>query len=35
MKKITCMLAAAILLSACATLKLTEGGEKVRLLDPS
>ena len=35
MKKITCLLSAAILLSACSTLKLTEGGEKIRLLDPS
>jgi len=35
MKKITCLFAAAFLLSACATPKLTEGGEKVRLLDPS
>ncbi len=34
MKKITCLLCAAFLLSACSTLKLTEGGEKVRILDP-
>ena len=34
MKKITCLLCAAFLLSACSTLKLTEGGEKVRMLDP-
>jgi hypothetical protein len=35
MKTKTCVLAAAILLSACSTLKLTEGGEKIRLLEPS
>ena len=35
MIKITCLLSAVILLSACSTLKLTEGGEKVRILDPS
>jgi hypothetical protein len=35
MKKITCLLSAAFLLSACSTLKLTEGGEKVRMLDPN
>lgn len=35
MKTKICMLAAAILLSACSTLKLTEGGEKVRVLEPS
>ena len=35
MKKITCLLSAAFLLSACSTLKLTEGGEKVRVLDPN
>jgi hypothetical protein len=34
MKKITFLLCAAFLLSACSTLKLTEGGEKVRMLDP-
>jgi hypothetical protein len=35
MKTKICLLSAAILLSACSTLKLTEGGEKVRVLDPS
>ena len=35
MKTKTCVLAAAVLLSACSTLKLTEGGEKIRLLEPS
>ncbi|HUV21019.1 MAG: DUF4156 domain-containing protein [Gammaproteobacteria bacterium] len=35
MKKITCLLSAAILLSGCSTLKLTEGGEKIRILDPN
>ncbi len=35
MKKIICLLCAAFLLSACATTKLTEGGEKVRVLDPN
>jgi hypothetical protein len=35
MKTKTCVLAAAILLSACSTLKLTEGGEKIRMLDPT
>ena len=35
MIKITCLLSAAILLSACSTLKLTEGGEKIRILDPT
>ena len=34
MKKITCLLSAAFLLSACSTLKLTEEGEKIRILDP-
>ncbi|MCP4471332.1 MAG: DUF4156 domain-containing protein [Gammaproteobacteria bacterium] len=34
MKKITCIVSAAILLSACSTLKLTHGGEKVRVLEP-
>jgi hypothetical protein len=29
------IIAAITLLSACSTLKLTEGGEKVRVLDPS
>jgi len=35
MKSITLIAAAAFLLSACATVKLTEEGEKVRLLDPA
>jgi hypothetical protein len=35
MKILLCTLGAAVLLSGCATLKLTEGGEKVRLLDPA
>jgi len=35
MKTKTCVLVAAMLLSACSTLKLTDGGEKVRMLDPS
>ncbi len=35
MRKITCVISAAVLLSACSTLKLTEGGEKVRVLGPS
>jgi hypothetical protein len=35
MKTKSCVLAATILLSACSTLKLTEGGEKIRLLEPS
>jgi starvation-inducible outer membrane lipoprotein len=35
MKKTTCLLAAAFLLSACTTMKLTEGGEKIRILDPN
>ncbi len=35
MKQIICMISAAMLLSACSSLKLTEGGEKVRVLDPS
>jgi len=35
MKTKLTIIAATILLSACATLKLTEGGEKVRVLDPS
>jgi hypothetical protein len=29
------MIGAALLLSGCATLKLSEGGEKVRVLDPA
>ena len=35
MKKISCLLSAAFLLSACSTLKLTDGGEKVRVLEPN
>jgi hypothetical protein len=35
MKKITCIVSAAFLLSACSSLELTEGGEKVRVLEPS
>ena len=35
MKTNITIVAATILLSACATLKLTTGGEKVRVLDPS
>ena len=35
MKSMTLIVAAAFLLSACATVKLTEGGEKVRVLDPN
>ena len=35
MKAFICTLGAALLLSGCATLKLTEGGEKVRVLEPS
>jgi PBP1b-binding outer membrane lipoprotein LpoB len=35
MKSITLILASAFLLSACATVKLTEGGEKIRVLDPN
>ncbi len=34
MKKLTCVASAAILLSACSSLQLTEGGEKVRVLEP-
>ncbi len=34
MKKITCIVSATILLSACSTLRLTDGGEKVRMLEP-
>ncbi len=34
MKKITCIVSVAVLLSACSGLKLTDGGEKVRVLDP-
>ena len=35
MNKIICIASAAIMLSACASLKLTEAGEKVRVLDPA
>jgi len=35
MKTKLTIIAATILLSACTTLKLTTGGEKVRVLDPS
>jgi len=35
MKNITCLVAAAILLSACSSLQLSEGGEKVRVLEPN
>jgi hypothetical protein len=35
MNKIICIASAAILLSACSSLKLTESGEKVRVLDPA
>ena len=35
MKTLLCTLGAAVLLSGCATLKLTEGGEKVRMLAPA
>lgn len=35
MKQIICMISAAMLLSACSSLKLTEGGEKIRMLEPS
>ncbi len=35
MKTNITIIAATILLSACSTLKLTTGGEKVRVLDPS
>jgi len=34
MKTILTLIAATLLLSACAGLKLTTGGEKVRILDP-
>ena len=34
-KSITLIVATAFLLSACATVSLTEGGEKVRVLDPT
>ncbi len=35
MKTNITIIAATILLSACSTMKLTDGGEKVRVLDPS
>jgi hypothetical protein len=35
MNKIICIASAAIMLSACSSLKLTESGEKVRVLDPA
>ena len=35
MKKLTCVVSAAALLSACSSLQLSEGGEKVRVLEPS
>jgi len=35
MKIILSIIAATILLSSCSTLKLTTGGEKVRVLDPA
>lgn len=35
MKTKISIIAATILLSACSTLKLTEGGEKIRVLEPS
>jgi hypothetical protein len=35
MKKFIYILSTAILLSACSSLQLTEGGEKVRVLEPS
>ena len=35
MKRITCIVSTAILLSACSALQLTEGGEKVRVLEPT
>jgi hypothetical protein len=35
MKQIICMISAAMLLSACSGLKLTEGGEKIRVLEPA
>jgi len=34
MKTITCIVSAALLLSACSSLQLTKGGDKVRVLDP-
>jgi hypothetical protein len=35
MNKIICIASAALMLSACSSLKLTEDGEKVRVLDPA
>jgi hypothetical protein len=35
MKQIICMISAAMLLSACSSLKLSEGGEKIRVLEPA
>lgn len=35
MKPILCVIGATLLVSGCATLKLSEGGEKVRVLDPA
>jgi len=35
MKKILTLIATALLLGACSQLKLTQGGEKVRVLDPN
>ncbi len=35
MKKITCIVSATLLLSACSGLKLTDDGEKVRVLEPT
>ena len=35
MNKIICIASVAIMLSACSSLKLTEAGEKVRVLDPA
>jgi len=34
MKKMICIASAALLMSACSSLKLTEEGEKVRVLEP-
>jgi hypothetical protein len=35
MKTLLCVIGAALLMSGCATLKLTEGGQKIRVLDPA
>jgi hypothetical protein len=35
MNKIICIASAALMLSACSSLKLTEDGEKVRVLEPA